>query len=141
MRSPALLVIAPLALACASCGGGSDSDDTQPPADQTTEVAEAAPDQSGRPATFAQCMSCHQVEPGKHGVGPSLAGVFGAKAGHAEGFNYSEAMKNSGLTWDEATLDTYLTAPMQAVPGSRMAFPGLKDEAQRKEMIEYLKGL
>ena len=140
MRSPALLVIAPLALACASCGGG-DSDDTQPPADQTTEVAEAAPDQPGRPATFAQCMSCHQVEPGKHGVGPSLAGVFGAKAGHAEGFNYSEAMKNSGLTWDEATLDTYLTAPMQAVPGSRMAFPGLKDEAQRKEMIEYLKGL
>jgi cytochrome c2 len=74
-------------------------------------------------------------------VGPSLAGVFGAKAGHAEGYNYSSAMLESGLTWDEATLDKYLGAPMQTVTGTKMAFAGIKDEAKRKEVIEYLKAL
>jgi cytochrome c len=145
MRTPALLALIPLALASASCGGGggdaaSDPEAASPAAD--TATAPAATSQGpARPATFAMCASCHQVEPGKHGVGPSLAGVFGAKAGHASGYAYSQAMKDSGLTWDEATLDTYLTAPMQAVPGTKMAYAGLKDAAQRKEMIDYLKGL
>ena len=123
MRSAAVLILAPFALAAASCGSGSGADEsgeTKATAEPATEPTEASADQPSRPATFAQCMSCHQVEPGKHGVGPSLAGVFGAKAGHAEGYNYSKAMRDSGFTWDEATLDTYLAAPMQTIPGAKM---------------------
>jgi cytochrome c len=147
MRASALLALMPIALATASCGGGGDASDAASEPEAATPTAQATPtpdgdaDESPRPAAFAMCASCHQVEPGKHGVGPSLAGVFGARAGHAEGYGYSEAMKGSGLTWDEATLDRYLTAPMQAVPGTKMTFAGLKDEAQRKEVIAYLKGL
>jgi len=145
MRKTALLALMPLALAIASCGSGGDDAASEPEAaGQVAEApatAAAEAEESARPAAFAMCASCHQVEPGKHGVGPSLAGVFGAKAGHAEGYAYSAAMKGSGLTWDEATLDKYLTAPMQTVPGTKMTYAGLKDAAQRKEMIEYIKGL
>src|SRR5215467_15970876 len=88
---------------------------------------------------FAKCKACHTVEAGKNKVGPSLAGVVGRKAGTAEGFNYSDAMKNSGLTWDEATLNTYLTGPKKLVPGTKMAFPGLPNEQDRLDVIAYLK--
>lgn len=104
-----------------------------------TETAAAAA--GGKPAVFAQCAACHSVEPGKNGVGPSLAGIVGRKAGTVAGFAYSDANKNSGLTWDEATLDEYLTAPMKKVPGTKMSYAGLADAAKRKELIEYLKTL
>src|SRR5215470_434279 len=90
---------------------------------------------------FAKCKACHTVEAGKNKVGPSLAGVVGRKAGMAEGFNYSDAMKNSGLTWDEATLNTYLTSPKKLVPGTKMAFPGLPNEQDRLDVIAYLKSV
>lgn len=99
-------------------------------------VAAAAP-----PPIFAVCAACHAVEPGKHGIGPSLAGVLGAEAGHAAGFEYSGAMLASGLTWDEATLDRYLANPRQVVPGTTMAYNGLRNDAQRKAVVDYLKGL
>ena len=143
MRVPAIAVLLPLAMAGASCGGPGSTPEEETPAPVAaagTGAAETAA-ADARPAAFAQCATCHQVEPGKHGVGPSLVGVFGAKAGHAEGFNYSPAMKDSGLTWDEATLDAYLAAPMQTVPGTRMTFAGLKNDAQRKQVIEYLRSL
>ena len=76
-----------------------------------------------------------------NGVGPSLAGVAGRKAGSVPGFAYSDANKASGLTWDEKTLDTYLTNPMKMVPGTKMTFAGLPDPAQRKAVIDYLKTL
>ena len=93
------------------------------------------------PAAFNQCTACHSAEPGKNGIGPSLAGVFGTKAGDVAGYDFSDAMKNSGLTWDAATLDRYLTKPMEVVPGTKMSFGGLKDADKRKAVIDYLKSL
>jgi len=91
------------------------------------------------PAAFAVCKACHSVEPGKNGIGPSLAGIFGEKAGLVPGFDFSDAMKNSGLTWNQATLDRYLTDPRGVVPGTKMAFGGVADAAKRQAIIDYLR--
>ena len=88
---------------------------------------------------FAKCMACHTLEAGKNKVGPSLHGIVGRKSGSIEGFSYSDAMKNSGLTWDEATLDKYLTSPKAEVPGNKMVFPGLPKPDDRANVIAYLK--
>ena len=93
------------------------------------------------PAAFAQCKACHSVEPGKNGIGPSLAGVFGDKAGTKPGFEFSDAMKNSGLVLNQSGLDRYLTDPRGVVPGTKMAFGGVKDAAQRQAIINYMKTL
>jgi cytochrome c len=132
-----------LALTLSACGKPADDQPAEPAAPAASESIAAAPvaDTAGKPASFVQCATCHAVEQGKHGVGPSLAGVFGSKAGSAAGYAYSDANKNSGLTWDEATLDTYLTNPMKMVPGTKMTFAGLPDAAKRKELIDYLKTL
>jgi len=101
-----------------------------------TPVAAASP-----PAMFAVCGACHSVTPGDHGIGPSLAGVFGDKAGSQAGFDYTDAMKESGLTWNEANLNRFLEDPRGVVPGTTMAYAGLKNAAQRQAVIDYLKGL
>jgi cytochrome c len=105
----------------------------------TATTAAAAP--AGPPQAFAQCAACHKVAPGQNGIGPTLAGVFGAKAGHIAGFEYSQPMLDSGLTWNQATLDRYLENPRTVVPGTTMAFGGVKDAAKRSEIIAYLRGL
>ncbi|MBV8525155.1 MAG: cytochrome c family protein [Acetobacteraceae bacterium] len=88
---------------------------------------------------FAVCKACHQIGPNaKNGVGPELNGVVGRKAGSVSGYNYSPANKNSGLTWDEATLTKYLQNPQEVVKGTKMIFPGIKDEAKVKDVIAYL---
>jgi cytochrome c len=102
-------------------------------------LAPVAATAADAPAAFNQCKACHKVEAGKHGVGPSLFGVFGAKAGHAEGYKYSDAHLKSGLTWDEATLSKYLADPKGTVPGNKMAFAGLKKPEDVKAVIDYLK--
>lgn len=84
------------------------------------------------------CAVCHSVVAGKKMIGPSLFGVVGRKAGSEEGYNYSAANKGSGLTWDDATLDRYLKAPAQVVPGTKMTYSGLKDDAARAALIAYL---
>jgi cytochrome c len=88
---------------------------------------------------FVKCAPCHSIGPGaKNKVGPEQNGLIGRKAGSVEGFNYSEAMKNSGITWDETSLDEYLTDPKKKIPGNKMVFPGIKDELQRGDLIAYL---
>lgn len=135
-------IVALLAMALTACGERDNSDTSaQEAAPGGSESAAAsAPALAGPPASFAQCRSCHAVEPGKNGIGPSLAGVFGRKAASVPGFAYSAALKNSGLTWDEATLDPWLAAPARLVPGTRMVI-GVPDPARRAELITYMKTL
>lgn len=103
----------------------------------TTEIASATP-----PAGFAQCRTCHTYEKdGKNGIGPNLWGVAGQPAGHLDGFNYSPAMKSSGLTWDTATLDRYLKEPLKVVRGTKMAYAGLRNDEQRAEVVAFLESL
>jgi cytochrome c len=134
----AMVVLASLALT--ACSGGDKSEDAAGSASDTP-VAAATSEAAGPPPAFAQCVSCHAVKPGVNGVGPSLFGVIGRKAGTLPDYAYSAPMKAWGKTFDEATLDTYLTAPMQQVPGTKMVFPGIPDPAKRKEVIDYLKTL
>ena len=94
-----------------------------------------------KPAEFAQCQACHTTEAGKNGIGPSLAHVYGRKAGTVAGFDYSEPMKSSGLTWNQANLNRFLTDPDDVVSGTKMTFPGIKDAAKRQAVIAYLKTL
>jgi nitrite reductase (NO-forming) len=83
---------------------------------------------------FKKCAVCHSLEPGKTLVGPSLAGVVGRKAGSEPDYDYSPAMKQSGLVWDLATLDSYLDDPQKVVPGNKMPFPGLKTDSDRADV-------
>jgi cytochrome c len=106
------------------------------PSAKATPVAAAT-----KPAEFAQCSACHSTERGKNGIGPSLAGVYGTKAGAVPGYDFSDAMRNSGLTWNQGTLDRFLTDPKGVIPGTKMTFPGLKDPAKRAAVIAYLKSI
>ncbi len=88
---------------------------------------------------YAVCKACHQVgETAKNVIGPKLNGIVGSPAGAVEGFKYSDAMKNSGLTWDAATLTEYLKNPKAKLPGTKMAFAGLKDDTKLADVIAYL---
>ncbi len=103
--------------------------------------AKAQGDAEAGKSLFRQCALCHTAEAGKNKIGPSLFGVVGRAAGTAPGFNYSEAMKNSHKTWTPEELDTYLADPRKVVPGTKMIFPGLKEEKQRQDVIAYLETL
>lgn len=91
---------------------------------------------------FNRCKACHSLEPGKHKSGPSLAGVFGRKAGTAEGYDGSAAMRNSGITWGTDTLDRHLADVVNFIPGNKMAklFPsGVKKPEDREALIHFLR--
>ena len=89
---------------------------------------------------FKRCKACHVVDAEKHKTGPHLVNIMGRTAGTVEGYKrYSKAMKASGIVWNEETLDGYLEKPKAYVKGTRMAFAGLRKEADRANVIAYLK--
>lgn len=105
-----------------------------------TAAAAAAP--PAPPAAFGPCSVCHSVKRGERsGFGPNLHGVAGTRAGAVAGYGFSPAMKNAKVVWDRDTLDRFITAPQAVVPGTKMAFPGVKDAARRKAIVDYLMAL
>ena len=91
---------------------------------------------------FRNCRACHSArEGGKNGIGPNLWGVYGQPIGRVAKFRYSKAMKNFAGKWDFDTLDKFLTNPKKYLPGTKMSFSGINDEAKRKSLILYLKSL
>jgi cytochrome c len=100
----------------------------------------SAQDAASGEKIFAQCRACHQIgESAKNAVGPVLNGLFGRKAGTIEGYNYTAANKNSGITWDEATFRDYIKDPKVKIPGTKMIYAGLKDDKRIDDLIAYLK--
>lgn len=109
-----------LTAALAGCGGGGKAASTPP--------------------EIAQCVACHSFDKdGPRRSGPNLYGVFGKAAASAPGFQYSAALKKSGIVWTADALDAYFTAPGKSVPGTRMTFSGEPDPAKRQKMIAYLR--
>jgi cytochrome c len=102
--------------------------------------AASAQDVTAGATAFKKCVSCHDVGPtAKNKVGPVLNGLEGRKSGSIAGYNYSDANKNSGITWDEATFLDYIKDPKAKVPNTKMAFAGIKNEAEAKNLWAYLK--
>ncbi len=145
-----------LALALTACGQGSDSQTAQAPAAAAPERPEMTEEQrqavlvslpapyneadleNGR-RVFARCRSCHTLpEGGANMTGPNLWGVFGREAGSREGFRYSEALQAADFQWDGEHLDGWLAQPREYLPGNRMAFAGLPDETDRRDVIAFL---
>ncbi|CDG51200.1 MULTISPECIES: c-type cytochrome [Halomonadaceae] len=94
--------------------------------------------ETGSERLFQQrCGSCHSLQIGQNGIGPHLAGVIGRAAGSIEGARYSDAMRDSGIVWDNRSLDTFLAAPHEVVPGTRMTVT-VPDDTQRAAIIDYL---
>lgn len=148
MNFKMLLATAPLALV-AACGSGNETDaskahDDSAAAAPSAEASGARPAAQAQvaaaPAAFAVCRSCHSVEAERNGVGPTLAGIVGTTAGDVEGYNFSPALKQSGIVWNRETLDTWLQGPMKMVPGTKMVMT-VPDEARRKAIIDYLETL
>jgi cytochrome c len=86
---------------------------------------------------YSRCQGCHSIDVDR--VGPRHAGLFGRKAGSLDGYNYSDAMRAAGLVWEESTLDRFLTAPRELIPGTKMPFAGIADAQERADLIAWLK--
>ena len=114
-----------LSLTAVACGPGAPDD---PLAARGEEV-------------FARCIVCHAADSAVTKVGPHLVGVFGRTAGTLEGFPYSQALVASGLVWDDETLAAFLHNPRDLVPGNRMSFVGLRDDADIAAVIAYLRAV
>lgn len=133
-ETPAAAAAAPAASPSAAAPAA-DATDTL----DGTKLASLTGDAAHGKQIFMQCQACHSIEAGKNMIGPSLAAVVGRKAGSIAGFAYSDANKNSGITWSEDKLFQYLEKPMRVVPGTKMTFPGLPKAQDRADVIAYLK--
>ena len=105
----------------------------------TSSAALAEGDAAKGEKVYRKCKTCHVIDAEKNKVGPHLVGIMGRAAGAAEGFKYSDAMKDSGITWDEETLAGYLADPKGYIEGNKMAFAGLRKEEQIADVIAYIK--
>jgi cytochrome c len=100
----------------------------------------AAQDAAAGEQVFKQCLVCHNIGPGAtNKVGPILNGLFGRHSGTVPGFSYSDANKNSGITWDETVFREYIKDPKAKIPGTKMIFAGVKDDQKISDLIAYLK--
>ena len=108
---------------------------------RSATAAPAADPAAGQQIFKAQCGICHSVAAGVNGIGPTLFGVVGHSAGGVPGFQYTADHKKLGVTWDAATLDKYLTNPRAMVPDTSMVYAGLKDDAERADLVAYLETL
>lgn len=102
-------------------------------------VAARASDDEGASLFRRKCITCHSLDAGRNGIGPSLAGVYGRKVGQAPNYRYSSPLQNSPLTWNDATLSQYLTNPRSFFPGSKSAMIGVNDPADVRLLLGYLK--
>lgn len=149
-----LVAVLPIAL-LAACGGSGSQDKEAPAAPEaapavetpvvpaaspSADAAAATPVAGAAPAEFMVCKTCHAVEAGKNGVGPTLAGIVGSLAGEVPNYAFSPALKASGITWDREKLDTWLQGPGKMVPGTKMVIT-VPDAAKRKAIIDYLETL
>ena len=101
--------------------------------------AALAQDAEAGKASFNKCMACHSIGPdAKNKVGPELNGLDGRKSGSAPDYNYSEANKNSGITWNEANFKEYIKDPKAKVPGTKMFFAGIKNEKEVNDLWAYV---
>ncbi|MFO1133811.1 MAG: cytochrome c family protein [Rhodoblastus sp.] len=101
--------------------------------------AMAAGDAAAGEKIFNKCKICHRIGEGaKNMVGPELNGLDGRKSGSVEGFSYSDANKNSGITWNEAVFNEYITDPKKKIPGTKMVFAGLPNETERNDLWAYI---
>ena len=98
-----------------------------------------AHDVEGRDIFEGQCAQCHSLKPNASGIGPNLSGIVGRKAATAVGYNYSAAIKSSGVIWSEAALDAFIKAPQSYIPGNNMPYAGLADGQARQRLIAFLK--
>jgi cytochrome c len=104
-----------------------------------TAAAHAQGDVAAGEQSFKKCLPCHAIGPdAKNKVGPELNGLSGRKAGTIEGYNYSAPNKNSGITWDKETFDKYITDPRAMIQGTKMIFPGIKNEKERENLWAYI---
>lgn len=127
------------ALTLAGCGKSETPADAPGTGEPTVETVAVEPTAAMGEQIFRRCVACHTInKDGANGIGPNLHGIVGrAVAAHPD-FSYSGAMKAKGGVWDDTALDAYLKQPMMAVPGTRMAFAGIPDDADRKALILYL---
>ena len=123
-------MLIPMMLVVSACGGNK--------ADNGTTATATAESRQAGAGVFAACAACHTLAPGgPHRFGPNLHNLIGRKAGTAERFAYSPALRDSGIVWNAQTLDEYLAAPTRRVPGTRMTL-ATDDPALRQAIIQYL---